>query len=373
MKKVLIISRQFLGGGIGLYTYECFTKLKKWHDTKIITTYYRNKVGDTNDVIRVKETGSFLPDAIRFFLHSLFNTLRLDYDAIFGTTYFHGFLGIFAKILRRKKLVVIIHDLGLAEKRIRSNSIINIGRYFLHKLVTKYADSIIVTNKKMIKDLNTHFGVKESKIIYSPLGIDTGIFNPEVEAGTIRRKFGINGDTPILFSAGIRPKKGLEYLVDACKILKEDGRDFKVIIAGSATSIFKPYLDKLNSMIDEFQLREIFIFPGIVELESMPYYYKDCDIYVAPSYYGEGWGMPCTEAAAVGAPIVATTLFEDTGVVVNNETGLVVNPQDSKHLAIAIEKLLSDKELANRFKENGIRYVKQFTWDGHAEKIASVI
>ena len=373
MKNILIISRQFQGGGIGLYTYECFTKLKKWHNTKIVTTYYRKKPEDIDDVLLVKESGNFILDIVRFFLFSMWKILKLDYDVIFGTTYFHGILGIPAKLIRGKKLIVTIHDLGVTELHLRSSSILNFGRYFLHKLVLTYADFIIITNKRMIRDLNDYFGINENKIIFSPLGIDTNMFNPDVALGVVRRKFGINESTPILFSAGIRPKKGLEYLVEACKILKESGRDFKVIIAGSATSIFKSYLDKLNQMIDEFQLRENFIFPGIVELENMPYYYKDCDVYVAPSYYGEGWGMPCTEAAAVGVPIVATTLFEDTGVVVNNETGLVVSPKDSKQLANAIEKLLTDKELAGKLRENVIKYVKQFTWEGHAERLANII
>lgn len=138
----------------------------------------------------------------------------------------------------------------------------------------------------------------KKNIFFIPHGIDTRKFNPNIKYGLIKKKFGLKNESIVLFVGVIHPKKGLEYLVEACRVIIKKYRfyKFKVIIVGNVEFRFNNYLKKLKQMILDYKLKENFIFVSNVSDRILVNYYKDCDIYVAPSYYGEGLGLPCIEA-----------------------------------------------------------------------------
>jgi glycosyltransferase involved in cell wall biosynthesis len=83
-----------------------------------------------------------------------------------------------------------------------------------------------------------------------------------------------------------------------------------------------------------------------------------CDIAVLPSM-AEGLSNALLEYMAAGLPVVATRVGGNVEVVTDNETGLLVPPEDDKALASAILRLLRDPGLARRLGESGKDQVRE--------------
>lgn len=93
-------------------------------------------------------------------------------------------------------------------------------------------------------------------------------------------------------------------------------------------------------------------------------HYARAGIFVFPSLWQEPFGIPVIEAMAAGLPVVATRGGALPEVVVDGETGILVERGDSEALAAAIGKLLADPHLRQRMGHAGRKRVQQlFTWD----------
>jgi glycosyltransferase involved in cell wall biosynthesis len=109
---------------------------------------------------------------------------------------------------------------------------------------------------------------------------------------------------------------------------------------------------------------------GFVEHEDMPVLYNLAEVYVYPSLY-EGFGLPVLEAMQCGCPVVAsdaTSIPEVAG-----DAAVLVNALDSKALADAICRVITDMELRKKLVDSGFEQVKKFSWDRCADTMLKVI
>ena len=169
----------------------------------------------------------------------------------------------------------------------------------------------------------------------------------------------------VLFVGRLSYYNGVEYLIEAMQSVNA-----KLLIAGDGK-----LREKLENMTVSLGLEERVKFLGKVSNELLKYCYQICDVFVLPSVEPtEAFGLVQLEAMAYGKPVINTLL--PTGVPfvsIDGKTGLTVEPRNSKALADAINKLLSDDELRKKF---GIqarnRVVENFTVDKMNEKILKV-
>lgn len=169
----------------------------------------------------------------------------------------------------------------------------------------------------------------------------------------------------VLFVGRLSYYNGVEYLIEAMQSVNA-----KLLIDGDGKS-----REKLENMTVSLGLEERVKFLGKVSNELLKYCYQICDVFVLPSVEPtEAFGLVQLEAMAYGKPVINTLL--PTGVPfvsIDGKTGLTVEPRNSKALADAINKLLSDDELRKKF---GIqarnRVVENFTVDKMNEKILKV-
>jgi glycosyltransferase involved in cell wall biosynthesis len=98
--------------------------------------------------------------------------------------------------------------------------------------------------------------------------------------------------------------------------------------------------------------------------EEICSHYARAGIFVFPSLWHEPFGIPVIEAMAAGLPVVATRAGALPEVVVDGETGILVERSDSDGLAAAISRLLSDPHLRERMGAAGRERVRRlFTWE----------
>lgn len=133
-----------------------------------------------------------------------------------------------------------------------------------------------------------------------------------------------------------KSQKGYDISLEACKILKERGCNFKWYALGEG-----PYKEEMKNFIHSNHLEDTFILLGTT---PNPYpYIKKCTLYVQTSRH-EGYGLSIAEARILNKPVVTTEFDAVYMQMVAGKNGLVVE-QDPVAVANAIERLLNDKEL----------------------------
>jgi phosphatidylinositol alpha-1,6-mannosyltransferase len=98
-----------------------------------------------------------------------------------------------------------------------------------------------------------------------------------------------------------------------------------------------------------------------------PHYIKDAgDI--------EGFGTVFLEANACGKPVVAGKSGGVSEAVINDRTGLLVDPKDAGQIRSAVLRLLRDEEYARKLGENGLLRVRRdFGWEARAKELEKYI
>ena len=107
--------------------------------------------------------------------------------------------------------------------------------------------------------------------------------------------------------------------------------------------------------------------------EEICSHYARAGIFVFPSLWHEPFGIPVIEAMAAGLPVVATRAGALPEVVVDGETGILVERGDIEGLAAAIGKLLSDPHLRERMGAAGRERVRRlFTWERSVARLEEI-
>ena len=99
-------------------------------------------------------------------------------------------------------------------------------------------------------------------------------------------------------------------------------------------------------------------FSGYVFEEELAVYYKNCDLFVAPSLY-ESFGLIYVEAMAYCKPVIGCKVGGVPEVVKDGETGVLVSPEDPAELARAITGILSDYPLREKMSRAARTHVEE--------------
>lgn len=222
----------------------------------------------------------------------------------------------------------------------------------LHKLAGKIAVS------KPAMNYAAKYVPGEYEII--PNGVDTGRFNPGVPP---MQKF-LDGKQNILFLGRLEHRKGLKYLLEAFRQVKQEMPNTRLIVVGPGTRLLKGY----QKWVKGNQVEDV-VFAGFIAEEDKPRYFKTADIYCAPSTGHESQGIVLLEAMAVGTPIVASNLDGYASVVTHGQEGLLVPPKNSDELAKALIFLLKDKALRQQMGAKGRITAEQYSWERVARRV----
>ena len=149
----------------------------------------------------------------------------------------------------------------------------------------------------------------------------------------------------ILTIGRLANQKGYDMALEACKILKEKGIEFKWYSLGIG-----PLKEEIEKYINENNLENNFKLLGV---KSNPYpFIKDCDIYVQTSRF-EGFGIAIAEARMLNKPVVTTRFDAVYNQMKDRKNGLVVD-MNSQGIVNGILEVINNKELTNEI----ISYLK---------------
>lgn len=190
------------------------------------------------------------------------------------------------------------------------------------------------------------------KIIVNYHGVDLSRFATLVH----RPQTTDHGKFRILSVGSLLECKGFGYLIDACRILKDEEVDFRCIIAGGGK-----LESDLKSQIANSYLNDKVEMTGYITQEKIIPLYQSADVFVLAMVPEIHWGIPnvLLEAMACGVPVICTMLPSIPELARDGETGFVIPAQDPSAIALAVEKLYRDPALRKRIGEAGRKVVKE--------------
>lgn len=219
-----------------------------------------------------------------------------------------------------------------------------------------------------ISEFNIRFladrGVETSKVCIVRCGVNSEQF-------TQRNNFVANLPIKIGVVGRLVEKKGIDTLIKAVVLLKEQGLAIELLIAGSG-----PLENELSNLTKESHLTQDEVkFLGAISHSQVAEFITSLDAFVLPCKQDENGdmdGIPVVlmEAMLSAVPVISTYLSGIPELVVNGETGLLIQPDDEHALAAAIAILNRDQSLKNSMICQAIAKVKnEFSLAGNTESL----
>ena len=202
-------------------------------------------------------------------------------------------------------------------------------------LLNTAQSQVLVQNPDDRADLE-RLGIETDRIVLIPgSGVDTDHLKPLPEP---------DGPFTIGFAGRLLTDKGIRALVAAHSILRDQGHDIRLIIAGNPDPANPASIPRREA--EEWSRR-----PGVTwlgHIGNIVRLWQQCHLAVLPSHR-EGLPMSLLEAAACGRAMVATDAPGCREIAIEAETALTVPVDDVNALAAAMEKLAGDAALREKF------------------------
>ena len=221
---------------------------------------------------------------------------------------------------------------------------------------------VVAISRPVVDHLVKDLKVQPELISLVPNGIDTDKFHPvppEIKYA-VRQRFDVGNEPLVGIIARLSDVKGHCHLINAMNELVHKRPDIKCLIFGEG-----PLEATLKDQVEKMKLSatvKFFCVNGQTA-DLLPMF----DVFAMPSIQ-EGLGLSVMEAQSCGVPVVASRVGGLVEAVIDGETGILVPPQEHLPLADALAKVLFNKELAQRFANNGRRrMITHFTVDAMVE------
>lgn len=260
--------------------------------------------------------------------------------------------------------VVTIHDLAY---EYFPSLFLPADRYKLSRwtrAAVKQATRVIAVSEATKQDLVKLYHTPADKIVVIPNGYNTTLFSIN---NTISPKlldhWPLTIGHYILFLGTLQPRKNVTRLVQAFRLLKENGYRGKLVLAGQVGWLADELLDIIRTSPDHDDI----IMTGYVPDETRQALYTHAEVFCLPSLY-EGFGVPVLEAMASGCPVAAADNSSLPEVV--GEAGLLFNPADPADIAAAITTLHDNRA---KYVKLGLAQAKKFSWTKCAAETLKVL
>ena len=223
---------------------------------------------------------------------------------------------------------------------------------------------------RFTKNCIERLGVEPGKVIAIPNGVDLERFIGVKDVDDIVDRHHLHGKQILLTVSRLVRRKGHDLVVEALKVLAPRYPDLVYVIVGEG-----PEKTPLQELVSRYSLVDRVFFADFVPDAEIPKYNLLCDLFVMPvrelAEAGdvEGFGIVFLEANACGKPVIGSRSGGVEDAILENRTGLLVEPDDIEQLIDAISKLLENEGLCQELGNNGReRVFTQLNWE-HSVRI----
>ena len=202
-------------------------------------------------------------------------------------------------------------------------------------------------------------------------GIDTQKFVPVADRAGLRRRLGLPDGKLVGCFGRVRHQKGTDLFVDAMLELLPDRPEWSAVVFGRATEQHRAFERQLKAKVAAAGMSERIVFAGEVDVEAIAERYAALDLFVAPQRW-EGFGLTPLEAMACGVPVVATEVGAFPELIVEGETGRLVERDDLAALTTATAAMMDAPERDAMGERARAHVEASFTIEGEAAAINAV-
>jgi glycosyltransferase involved in cell wall biosynthesis len=214
----------------------------------------------------------------------------------------------------------------------------------------RFVVTVTEYNRRHLQSLVADIPGAADKVVRLYNGVDLDRFHPTARRQEAR---------PMLLGVGrLVEKKGFAILVEACRLLRRRGYDFRCDIVGSG-----PEEQNLRGQIASAGLAGVVTLRGVLANEQVAEALAAATAVALPCVVAEDGNVDALptvllEAAAAGCPVVSTRLSGIPEIVVEAKTGLLVPPGDAAALASALANLIDQPARARAMGQAARRHAE---------------
>jgi len=249
-----------------------------------------------------------------------------------------------------KKIVVYFHGWDDTYANKIKNSVV-LGFFF--KRIFQRASIILV--------LATRFQDALLKLGFMPERVHTTttMFDGRIFDGVARQA---NAARSILFLSRFIREKGIYELLEAFSLLANNFPDVTLVMAGDG-----PERERMEHWVEAKGMVGRVKFPGYLRGKEKTQVFLNADLFVFPTYHGEGCPVSLLEAMAAGLPVVTTTAGGIPDIFTDKENGLLLRNISPKEIEQAIVTLLTDDGLSKQMKETNLKWA----WENYEAHVVA--
>jgi glycogen synthase len=282
-----------------------------------------------------------------------------DFDVIHAHDWLCFPAGIAAKELSGKPLIAHVHatEFDRCGGSNVNQNVYDRERYGMHK-----ADHIICVSELTRRIVIDKYGIDPTKVSVVHNGAA-----PSHKYHTSRfkhlYKLREEGKKVVLFAGRITIQKGVDYFIHAAKKVLEYEQGVYFIVAGSGDME-----DQIIKLTADLGISKHFLFTGYYKVEEQADLFAAADVVVMPSV-SEPFGIIPLESMSNGTPVIVS---KQSGVAEVITHALKVDFWDTDEMANQILAILRHPVLKNTLSTEGLRQVKDVTWDKAAKKMKTL-
>lgn len=218
---------------------------------------------------------------------------------------------------------------------------------FLERRAFRGADSVSFVSKDTREawEKSLGFVLSQARVMRTPISTDRILFIQRVKTSAT--------DPFVLLTLGrLSSIKGVDIALQAVRQLRDSG--FSVVLWIMGTGPEEP---RLRQLTRELELTDHVKFLGFVNDPSS--LFAQIDFLLQPSTRTEGVPNSVLEAMASGMPVIASRVGGIPEVIIDKETGVLVDPENPRQIADAVIELIRNADIRNRIGRAGSEYVRK--------------
>ncbi len=242
---------------------------------------------------------------------------------------------------------------------------------WIEMLNLKLADRITVVSTAL-KRFFADQGVPEDKMSVVPNGVDVERFHPDVDAGEVKRQYGLHDKLIIGFVGSFHYWHGVEYFEEMIADLIRKYPDIHFLLVGEG-----PLRKGLQENLRAQDLLKNVSFTGYVPYEQIPAYLAAMDIAIAPyppirKFYFSP--LKLFEYMATGLPVVASRVGQIAEIIKDGYNGLLFEPGNTRECIENVSQLIESKALRQNMGLAAHQTIHQnYSWRANAQRIIQLI
>ncbi len=285
--------------------------------------------------------------------------LAKDQVSVFLSPYYKG------PLFSPCPTVITVHDLLFINYPGSRRPWFDMRMTTLAKLYAGQATAIITDSEHSKRAILTLLRVPAQKVRVIPIAPDPA-FRSVTATEAALRKYGLVNPY-LLYVGNFKPHKNLPRLLHSYAALEPSLRASTPLVLAGRDEEHRPTLLRLAGTLG---IAEQVKFPGMIHDDDLPALYSSAAALVLPSLV-EGFGLPALEAMRCGTPVVASNGAAIPEVV--GEAGILFDPEDVPSMARAMTQVLTDAQLRERLRQQGLARAAAFTPERTTDQVLGLL